>query len=632
MHATMGTADPSDVALMAYDFLISNPKECNAIRSKLQQVILDEYQDVSVSQHKLLRLFIRGPDDDEAKRHVPSQRYDGSKPKTLMPVLIRNQPLRKSKSNELICYHVPKIICAGDCNQSIYGWRGAAPSLTVDGFRKDYPQGLVVPLSTNYRLPRPILNAANVLIGGDYYANDASIDPTSFDISPAAAISAAEFASKHSSRNVADEKSSTRADVESDLSIGQTLLLEEGVMSESSSSVFIQGLWDQREEAKFIAAEIRKRSKERCKNLARALNKLEMNEKIDERGVYDSTDVAVMVRSSSQIKMIEEALKRNGVPCVVPKGDDKNNSDISINLFERRQRKLLPMKPVKLITMHRAKGDEFDDVYLASWTEGVFPHKSSLSSNRLHEERRIAYVACTRARQRVVLTYAFVKMVSYFGADGKKKDVTEQVEPSRFLYDLMATSGKSRGPPSIEWSDSYGFKEHVASKNLPPHYAKSYKVPDGYTKIKTSGTSHLSVQSPLNGVSEEEAKEIVDTTNEIEKLIADVTSEEEAIEREDTKHGIETLIADVTNGLNQIFSKKLGSCRKYRKIFLSMLREYGIKRGTALVLTKDGKKELSKSVDVLINAPSSSLTTRALSRCTAEQLGQYLIYLLHQGE
>ncbi len=71
----MGTADPSDVALMAYDFLIHNPRECNALRSKLQQVILDEYQDVSVSQHKLLRLVVRGVGDEELEPDAVAGRH-----------------------------------------------------------------------------------------------------------------------------------------------------------------------------------------------------------------------------------------------------------------------------------------------------------------------------------------------------------------------------------------------------------------------------------------------------------------------------------------------------------------------------------------------------------------------------
>ena len=594
MHATLGTSDPSDVASIAYDFLISNPDKLKAVRSKLQQVVVDEYQDVSVSQHKLLRLIMLGADDDESMHPAFNQKkmHDGS-----TPVLLDLQPT-KVRQEKHVCFRVPKIMCAGDCNQSIYGWRGAAPSLTVDGFRRDYPQGVVVPLAKNYRVPRHILNAANVLIGEDSCASDGTPNPNSFSVSPAAASAVGELAFKYLSMipGLGPDNTQTR------LSIGEKVLVEAGVISESSSSVFIQGLWDQREEAKFIAADIRKRSKQRIAGFTKVFNKLGLQENINEREIYDSAEVAVMVRSSSQLRMIEEALKKNGIPCIIPREKERKNIAISVSLFKIRQPKLLPMKPVKLITMHKAKGDEFDDVYLAGWNEGVFPHKSSVSSNRLHEERRIAYVALTRARQRVVLTYSFMKQVSYFAANGKKKDITEPVEPSRFLFNFMAGNGKLDNQ-SIEWSESYGFKESVAGKNLPSHYVNSYRVPAGFTKMKTSGSLPQSSKSKAT----ETACELAGPGN----------------------HEV-ALRSEVEQGLKQIFSGKWGSKGKFRKKFRKILKECGIRRGSAVVLTEDGDKELNKTVDVLVSAPTKFLSKRALSRCTAEQLGLYIVYLLQE--
>jgi DNA helicase-2/ATP-dependent DNA helicase PcrA len=83
---------------------------------------------------------------------------------------------------------------------------------------------------------------------------------------------------------------------------------------------------------------------------------------------------------------------------------------------------------VQLMTLHSAKGLEFPLVFLAGMEEGLFPsNKSSEESGRLEEERRLAYVGITRARQKLVLSYAEARRIHGMDMYGV---------PSRFLREI----------------------------------------------------------------------------------------------------------------------------------------------------------------------------------------------------
>ena len=83
---------------------------------------------------------------------------------------------------------------------------------------------------------------------------------------------------------------------------------------------------------------------------------------------------------------------------------------------------------VTLMTLHAAKGLEFDTVFLAGLEEGIFPHSRSLNSNtEMEEERRLMYVGVTRAKQKLFITYA--KRRQMWGE-------TRYYNPSRFLVEI----------------------------------------------------------------------------------------------------------------------------------------------------------------------------------------------------
>ncbi|HEY3339831.1 MAG TPA: DNA helicase PcrA [Propionicimonas sp.] len=85
---------------------------------------------------------------------------------------------------------------------------------------------------------------------------------------------------------------------------------------------------------------------------------------------------------------------------------------------------------VTLMTLHTAKGLEFNTVFLTGFEDGIFPHQRALTDpNELQEERRLAYVGITRARQRLYLTRASVR--SQWGAP-------QYNPPSRFTDEIPA--------------------------------------------------------------------------------------------------------------------------------------------------------------------------------------------------
>ncbi|MDP1710186.1 MAG: 3'-5' exonuclease, partial [bacterium] len=88
----------------------------------------------------------------------------------------------------------------------------------------------------------------------------------------------------------------------------------------------------------------------------------------------------------------------------------------------------IPRDSVTLMTLHSAKGLEFPIVFIVGMEEGLFPHSRSLMDTaQLEEERRLAYVGITRAKEILYLTYALSRL--YFGEKLSNP-------PSRFIMDI----------------------------------------------------------------------------------------------------------------------------------------------------------------------------------------------------
>jgi DNA helicase II / ATP-dependent DNA helicase PcrA len=98
-----------------------------------------------------------------------------------------------------------------------------------------------------------------------------------------------------------------------------------------------------------------------------------------------------------------------------------------ISLFSDQDALREQQSLVTLMTLHNAKGLEFQAVFMIGMEEGVFPHSRSIEENSLEEERRLAYVGMTRARERLTLTHASARAL--YGNRNYNL-------PSRFLDEL----------------------------------------------------------------------------------------------------------------------------------------------------------------------------------------------------
>jgi len=118
-------------------------------------------------------------------------------------------------------------------------------------------------------------------------------------------------------------------------------------------------------------------------------------------------------------KTLSDLVARLTLSGILDKGNEDNPGDF-----------------VSLMTMHSAKGHEFPHVFLIGMEEGLLPHHQSLETSGIAEERRLAYVAMTRACQ--TLTFSFAER-------RKRGGEVVNCEPSRFL--------KETPPDDLKWEE-----------------------------------------------------------------------------------------------------------------------------------------------------------------------------------
>nr|MBA3299661.1 UvrD-helicase domain-containing protein [Thermoleophilaceae bacterium] len=135
---------------------------------------------------------------------------------------------------------------------------------------------------------------------------------------------------------------------------------------------------------------------------------------------------------------------------------------------------------VTLMTLHNAKGLEYDVVFMIGVEDGVFPHSRSIEAGDIEEERRLCYVGVTRARRQLYLTYARTRAL--YG--GREWNV-----PSRFLGEIPPELTDAEEQPSARsaassWSGSGAGFGGAAPSRIEPSPGATFALGDDVTHAK----------------------------------------------------------------------------------------------------------------------------------------------------
>jgi DNA helicase-2/ATP-dependent DNA helicase PcrA len=132
---------------------------------------------------------------------------------------------------------------------------------------------------------------------------------------------------------------------------------------------------------------------------------------------------------------------------------------------------------VTIMTIHAAKGLEFDIVYLPGWEEGVFPSQRALDEGglaALEEERRLAYVAITRARRRATILHAANRRIYGQWTSSIPSRFLAELPKSEIVEETTMTGGESLW--RAQWSERSDPFAHVARPSRGPGWQRAART------------------------------------------------------------------------------------------------------------------------------------------------------------
>ncbi|MEG1506321.1 MAG: 3'-5' exonuclease [Bacilli bacterium] len=434
--------DFDDLLKLPVELLYKNEELLNRYQEKYKYILIDEYQDTNEVQYKLVKKL--------------AEKY-------------RN------------------LFVVGDSNQAIYAFRGSNYK-NILNFEKDYPDALVISLNENYRSTNTILNAANSVIKNNPSRKEFALFSElgegikikyfrSYDEKHEVTLILEEinsllengynyediailYRTNAQSRNIeegmlknnlpykvvgsyyfykrkeikdllaylrlisnhADDVSLRRIINEPKRGIGLKSLEDLSIVAYAENTSMFDALSSPKElDFKNIILELTKDSLE--------LNLTELIDAVLEKtGMKSSFDSISSLESDlkmenlMEFKSITESYQKDTGN--VNLEDFLNEISLVADISEHKDYE----NTITLMTIHAAKGLEFKVVFLAGMEENLMPHSMSLQEeNGIEEERRLCYVAITRAKERLYLSNAKKRML--YGN-------SNQNAPSRFITEI----------------------------------------------------------------------------------------------------------------------------------------------------------------------------------------------------
>jgi DNA helicase-2/ATP-dependent DNA helicase PcrA len=440
--ARLNAVDFGDIILKVLELFDAAPDILERYRRQFKYIMVDEFQDTNNAQHQFLKAVADG--------------------------------------NGNIC-------CVGDDDQSIYSWRGAEIKHILN-FDKTYPEARIIRLETNYRSTSNILNAANSLIrnnvgrlGKDLQAApDVGAGEKAYVITLPTDWDEARMISTGITHHA---DGSNYADFAVLIRAGSLSRLLEEEFAEKAIPYRLVGatkFYDRMEIRDVIAyarllvhpfddlSFLRVVAKPRRgfgpgaiaklanygEHFIEALRAAPLAGKQRDAGDAFLRAFDFDWESMAPVKAVQKLLEDSGYlkmwqESKEPEAPDRldNIKELLTNvmskydsLSEFLEHAALMMtddndaeddanakNAVNIMTIHAAKGLEFDTVFLPAWEEGIFPNEMAVVDSCIEEERRLAYVAITRAKRRVIISNAVSRMV--FGQRAFNA-------PSRFISEM----------------------------------------------------------------------------------------------------------------------------------------------------------------------------------------------------